>query len=128
MYSEDNSEINQLNMNYHSAGGPLSVEKFPWRPSISDDILLAAANKGLGLSDDLNGDKITGFTVAQTTSRNGVRVSSASAFLRPIRNRRNLHIALNATATRIIFEDFQAIGIQYIQVCPRFVLLCCLLL
>ncbi|KAK0079295.1 hypothetical protein PV326_008820, partial [Microctonus aethiopoides] len=115
MYSEDNSEINQLNTNYHSAGGPLSVEKFPWRPSISDDILLAAANKGLGLSDDLNGDKITGFTVAQTTSRNGVRVSSASAFLRPIRNRRNLHIALNATATRIIFEDFQAIGIQYIQ-------------
>lgn len=113
---EDNGDIDILDDKYHGTGGPLRVEKFPWRPSISDDIILAAEERGFGLSSDLNGDTITGFTIAQSTSKNGVRVSSASAFLRPIRNRRNLHIALNATVTKILIEGRKAVGVQYIQV------------
>ncbi|XP_044593925.1 glucose dehydrogenase [FAD, quinone]-like isoform X1 [Cotesia glomerata] len=115
MAMEDNGDIDILDDKYHSTGGPLRIEKFPWRPSISDDIIRAAEEQGFGLSSDLNGDTITGFTIAQSTSKNGVRVSSASAFLRPIRNRRNLHIALNATVTKILIEGRKAVGVQYIQ-------------
>lgn len=104
---------------YHSTGGLLTIERFPWKPAIADDILAAAAERGYPISEDLNGDQFTGFTVAQTTSRNGVRVSSASAYLRPVRHRRNLHISLNATATKIIIENNKAVGVQFYQVSIR---------
>ncbi|XP_066591994.1 glucose dehydrogenase [FAD, quinone]-like [Prorops nasuta] len=115
MCSENNTEINRVGRKYHSYGGMLAVERFPWQPKITRDIFRAAAERGYPLSEDLNGDQYTGFTVAQTNSRDGVRVSSASAFLRPVRHRKNLHVALNATATRIIIENFQAVGVEYIQ-------------
>ena len=115
MCSENNTELDRVDRGYHSSGGPLTVERFPWRPAISEDILSAAAERGYELTDDLNAAKVTGFTVAQTTSKDGVRVSSARAFLRPYRNRRNLDVALNATATKIIIEDLKARGVQYVQ-------------
>ncbi|GAB1862357.1 Glucose-methanol-choline oxidoreductase N-terminal domain-containing protein [Camponotus japonicus] len=115
MCSENNTEINRVGRKYHSTGGLLTVERFPWKPAIVDDILAAAVERGYSISEDLNGDQITGFSVAQTTSKNGVRVSSAAAFLRPFRHRRNLHIALNATVTKIIIENQKAVGVQFYQ-------------
>lgn len=116
MCSENNTEIHRVGRKHHSTGGLLTVERFPWKPEIADDILAAAAERGYPISQDLNGDQFTGFTVAQTTSKNGVRVSTASAYLRPRRNRCNLHVSLNATATKIIIENNKAVGVQFIQV------------
>ncbi|XP_018046200.1 PREDICTED: glucose dehydrogenase [FAD, quinone]-like [Atta colombica] len=115
MCSENNTEIDRVGRKYHSTGGLLTIERFPWKPAIADDILAAVAERGYPISEDLNGDQFTGFTVAQTTSKNGVRISSASAFLRPHRNRRNLHISLNATATKILIENQRAVGVQFFQ-------------
>lgn len=65
---------------------------------------------------DLNGRTHTGFAIAQTTSRNGSRLSTARAFLRPARNRPNLHIMLNSTATRILFdENKRAVGVEFVH-------------
>lgn len=114
--SENNTEIQRVGRKYHSTGGLLNVERFPWKPDLADDILAAAAERGYPISEDLNGDQFTGFTVAQSTSKDGVRISSAAAFLRPYRSRRNLQIALNATATKIIIENERAVGVQYYQV------------
>lgn len=111
--SENNTEINRVGKKFHATGGPLTVQRFPWQPAMTGDILDAAAERGYPLSEDLNGDRFTGFTVSQTNSRDGVRVSSASAFLRPVRHRRNLHVVLNATATKIIIENGKAVGVQY---------------
>ena len=116
MCMENNTELTRVGNKYHSAGGPLNVERFPWQPQITNDILRAAAERGYKLTEDLNGDQFIGFTVAQTNSRNGVRVSSSAAFLRPARDRRNLHIMLNATAARLIIENNKAVGIQYYKV------------
>lgn len=64
---------------------------------------------------DLNGRTHTGFAIAQTTSRNGSRLSTARAFLRPARNRSNLHIMLNSTATKILFDqNKQAVGVEFL--------------
>ncbi|XP_078033752.1 glucose dehydrogenase [FAD, quinone] isoform X2 [Augochlora pura] len=113
--SENNTEINRVGRKYHRTDGLLNVGRFPWRPAISDDILAAAAERGYPLSEDLNGDQYTGFTVAQTMNKNGVRQSASTAFLQPFRYRRNLQVALNATATKIIVENGKAVGVQYIQ-------------
>ncbi|XP_036151344.1 glucose dehydrogenase [FAD, quinone]-like isoform X1 [Monomorium pharaonis] len=115
MCSENNTEIHRVGRRYHSTGGLLTVERFPWKPPIADDILAAAAERGYPISEDLNGDQFTGFSVAQTTSKSGVRVSSASAFLRPVRHRRNLHVSLNAVATKIIIENNKAVGVEFYQ-------------
>lgn len=116
MCSENNTETHRVGRKYHSTGGLLTVERFPWKPPIADDILAAAVERGYSISEDLNGDQFTGFTVAQATSKNGVRVSSASAYLRSRRDRCNLHVALNATATKIIIENQKAVGVQFYQV------------
>jgi choline dehydrogenase-like flavoprotein len=51
---------------------------------------------------DLNGRNQTGFMLAQTTSKNGIRYSSNRAFIRIARNRPNLHILLNTTVTKVL--------------------------
>jgi len=48
-------------------------------------------------------------------TRNGLRCSSADAFLRPALERPNLTVLTHAQVTRIIFEDYRAIGIEYIK-------------
>ncbi|XP_076233661.1 glucose dehydrogenase [FAD, quinone] [Calliopsis andreniformis] len=113
--SENNTEINRVGPKYHSTDGLLNVERFSWRPDISKDILAAVTERGYPIPEDLNGDQITGFTVAQTMSKNGVRQSAATAFLRPFRYRRNLQIALNATVTKVIIENMKATGVEFYQ-------------
>lgn len=61
---------------------------------------------------DINGNNHTGFAIAQCTTFKGKRLSTARAFLRPARNRKNLHIMLNTTATRIIFNGKTAVGVE----------------
>lgn len=62
----------------------------------------------------MNGAYHTGFAIAQTTSRNGTRESTAKAFLRPFKNRRNLQILLNSTVTRVLINTStrQAYGVE----------------
>lgn len=83
-------------------------------------MLKAAEEVGLGVTEDLVGEKITGFTIAQTISRNGVRLSAPRAFLWPNRNRKNLHVALNAIATKIntikVDKNVKAKGITFVMV------------
>lgn len=92
------------------------MERFSWRPDISNDILAAAAEMGYPIPEELNGDQSTGFTVAQMMSKDGVRRSSATAFLRPFRDRRNLRVVTNATVTKIIVQEKKAVGVQYYKV------------
>ena len=61
----------------------------------------AAEEVGFGVTEDLVGDKITGFTVAQTISKNGVRTTAVRSYITPVADRKNLHVAINATVTKV---------------------------
>ncbi|XP_011867252.1 PREDICTED: glucose dehydrogenase [FAD, quinone]-like [Vollenhovia emeryi] len=113
--SEDNQQVNSMDYGFHGVGGPLTVMQFPYHPPLS--FALLEAGKELGYDTvDLNGRTHTGFAIAQTTSRNGSRLSTARAFLRPARNRPNLHIMLNSTATKILFdENNRAVGVEFVH-------------
>ncbi|XP_045461236.1 glucose dehydrogenase [FAD, quinone]-like [Harmonia axyridis] len=103
--SENNTEYGSLvDPKYHNRGGPMTVNRFPDTPPLAYDILKAAQELRYPVSDDLNGAQYSGFAVAQSNTRDGVRESSASAFLRPVRDRLNLHIMLNSTATKILID------------------------
>lgn len=55
--------------------------------------------------------------IAQTTSKSGVRMSSARAFLRPAQDRPNLHILLNTTVTKVLVhpKSKNAYGVEIID-------------
>lgn len=53
---------------------------------------------------DINAPTILGFSKVLATMRNGRRCSAAKAFLEPIAYRKNLHILLNAQATKVIIN------------------------
>lgn len=111
--SEDNEEAEQMDPGYHGVGGLLSVSRFPYHPPLSHAIIQAAMEQGYPVRD-LNGESNMGFMIAQTTTRNGSRLSSSKAFLRPVKNRPNLHVMLNSTVTRILINQTlkEAYGVE----------------
>ena len=64
---------------------------------------------------DGNGEFQTGFMIPQGTIRRGSRCSTSKAFLRPIRQRKNLHIAMHSTVTKIMIHPVtkKAEGVQF---------------
>lgn len=52
---------------------------------------------------------------AQGTVHRGMRFSTSRAFLRPVRNRPNLHVSIKSTVLKILFntDNKQATGVQF---------------
>ncbi|XP_017890529.1 glucose dehydrogenase [FAD, quinone]-like isoform X2 [Ceratina calcarata] len=114
--SENNTEIGTLvSSKYHTTGGPMTVQRFPYQPGFAWEILKASEEAGLGISDDLTGANLTGFAVTQTISRDGVRLTTAGAFIRPVAHRKNLHVATNALATKVTLVNNRAEGIEMLM-------------
>ncbi|XP_022186303.2 glucose dehydrogenase [FAD, quinone] [Nilaparvata lugens] len=114
--SEDNRNPYLARTKYHSKGGLLTVQESPWRTPLVLGFVKAGEELGYP-NRDINGEKQTGFMIAQGTIRRGSRCSTAKAFLRPVRMRRNLHIAMNAHATRILInpKTKRAYGVQFLR-------------
>lgn len=68
--SEDNTEIGTVaDPGYHGTGGPMTINRFPDKPELADEVLLAAKELGYPISNDLNGAQYSGFTIAQSFTR-----------------------------------------------------------
>ncbi len=98
---------------YHGVGGPLAVCDPPQPHPLADAYLAAADECGYRRNPDFNGATQEGFGYNQWTLRNGFRSSAATAYLRPARRRGNLTVITRAHATRILFSDTRATGVQY---------------
>ena len=106
------SEDNQRLVNaYHSYGGPLGVSYPVNPPPISFAFLRAAQEAGIPFNDDFNGASQDGIGHYQLTTRNAERSSTSSAFLKPIRSRRNLTVRTDAAALKIVVENGRASGV-----------------
>jgi choline dehydrogenase len=76
MKSEDNLQVAEMDRGFHGVGGPLSVMQFPHHPPLADAILQAGQELGYPSNVDLNGKALTGFVIAQTTSRSVLQSTS----------------------------------------------------
>nr|XP_026497751.1 glucose dehydrogenase [FAD, quinone]-like [Vanessa tameamea] len=103
--SENNRDQASKDSYYHSVNGPLTVERFSYTDI--NTVMLVAAFKEKGLPvKDLNEEDNFGTNIGLSTSRNGRRVSTNIAFIKPIRNeRKNLHIITNAHVTKINIDS-----------------------
>ncbi|XP_047999289.1 glucose dehydrogenase [FAD, quinone]-like [Leguminivora glycinivorella] len=95
--------IDDNNVKYHGTGGYLHVEKTPIHP-LESLILKAASETGIEVKEDLNTENQIGIAKSYTTTKNGIRQSTARAFLNPLKNRPNLHVVKNALATKVLFK------------------------
>jgi choline dehydrogenase len=68
---------------------------------------------GIPANPDLNGASQHGVALSQVTQHRGRRASTAHAFLKPIRRRKNLTVLTGAQATRIVLDGERAIGVEY---------------
>lgn len=99
---------------WHGAGGPVHVTDIARAAHpLSHAYLRAGEQAGLAFNPDLNGATIEGVGLYQITTRNGLRLSAARAYLWPARRRPNLRIATQALATRILLEGRRAVGVEY---------------
>jgi choline dehydrogenase-like flavoprotein len=104
------------NTPYHSTGGYLTVGEAPYHTPLAAAFVEAGVEMGYE-NRDLNGEKQTGFMIAQGTIRRGSRCSTAKAFLRPARLRPNLHIAMFSHVTKILIDPITkiAFGVEFLR-------------
>jgi 4-pyridoxate dehydrogenase len=98
---------------YRGGEGPLTVRRSRYADPLIDAYAAAGVAAGYPQTDDYNGAQQEGFGRSQMTIRNGRRCSAAVAYLRPALARPNLEIAVEALATRILFEGGRAAGVEY---------------
>lgn len=96
-------------------GGPLKVTPYPQRNRLGEAVLDACKSLGLRRLEDINRLDHEGAAYLTYTIANGQRQSAASAFLKPVRKRRNLTVLTDTVVKRVLFEGTRAIGVQCIQ-------------
>ena len=97
---------------FHGTGGPLSVQDLRYTNPLSERFIEAAEQAGYPRTDDFNGPRQRGFGYYQVTQRDGVRWSTASAYLQPARERENLTVLTHAMAEQLVFDGDQVVGAQ----------------
>ncbi len=104
------------NSPYHGRGGYLSIEHFRVQSPITDVAEQAARELGI-YNEDVNGVTQVGFTRTQANIRDGLRDSSAKAFLRPAKRRPNFHISINSRVTKVLINPTtkMAEGVEFLK-------------
>jgi choline dehydrogenase len=98
---------------YHGAEGPVWASDIGVPHPLVEALIDSAGKLGIARNDDFNGPVQEGVGYYQLTTHNGLRCSTAVAYLRPARRRVNLEVRTDAHATRIVFDGRRATGVAY---------------
>lgn len=99
---------------YRGASGPLATNagnrmKNPLYKAFVD----AGSEAGYITTQDPNGHMQEGFGPMHMTVKDGVRWSTANAYLKPAMSRPNLTVVTHALTRRVLLEGKRAIGVEY---------------
>lgn len=117
--AEDNRNVDHegIDPHYHGVGGYQTVEFFPYQDQNVFPVLNAFQEVGLKRLDQ-NTEQTLGTMLLQFHTRDGERLSSNGAFIRPIRRKRkNLTVQTNAHVARILIDPKTktAYGVEYVN-------------
>ncbi|MEO9527783.1 choline dehydrogenase [Roseibium sp.] len=109
------SETNAEGANaYRGGDGPLHVSGMTDSAHpLCAQFLKAGEQAGFRVNPDFNGADQEGVGYYQITARDGLRMSTARAYLARSRKRGNVSIRTHAHTTRLILEDGRATGVVY---------------
>ncbi|RUU40777.1 alanine-phosphoribitol ligase [Mesorhizobium sp. M6A.T.Ca.TU.002.02.2.1] len=110
------AENNQRYANdFHGDQGPLGVSN-PIAPlPICEAYFRAGQEMGIPFNPDFNGVTQEGVGYYQLTQKNARRSSASVAYLRPIRERKNLTVRTDVLVTRIVVDKGRAIGVETVD-------------
>ncbi|HEX8012822.1 MAG TPA: choline dehydrogenase [Casimicrobiaceae bacterium] len=98
---------------FHGFGGPLWRSPIRRRHELIEAVIAAGIEIGIPRNDDFDGATQEGVGYYHLATRNGWRCSTADAYLKPARNRRNLRVETGVRVTGVSFEARRAIGVTY---------------
>jgi choline dehydrogenase-like flavoprotein len=100
---------------YRGGAGPLGTQWAKTRDPLYEAWIDAGKAAGIPHTADYNGKSAEGFGNSQYTIRDGRRASTANAYLRPARRRRNLTVVTGAQVTRVLTRGTRATGVEYVK-------------
>ncbi|MBL4786237.1 MAG: choline dehydrogenase [Cohaesibacteraceae bacterium] len=99
---------------YRGSDGPLATNNGnDMQNPLYQAFIQAGVEAGYSYTADYNGYQQEGFGPMHMTVKDGVRWSSYNAYIKPVRDRKNLTIIRNATTHKILIEDCVAKGVRY---------------
>ncbi len=99
---------------YRGADGPLHTSAGnEMQNPLYIAFIEAGKQAGYGETADYNGHRQEGFGPMHMTVKDGVRWSTANAYLKPVLGRPNLEVVTKALTRRVLFEGKRASGVEY---------------
>jgi len=98
---------------YSERQAPLPIRPVRHPHRVTKAFVRAATAVGMRFNDNYNQGEQDGVGYAWMTQRLGLRASAATAFLKPLRNRRNVQIQSGATVDRIDIDGGRARRVHY---------------
>ncbi len=110
------SENNERGANeLHGVGGALNVADLRETHPLSHVLEAAAVQAGVLRNPDFNGTQQAGVGFYQVTQKDGQRMSTARAYLKPVLSRPNLTVITEAQATKLTFAGKRVTGVTYVK-------------
>ncbi|MFT5658593.1 MAG: choline dehydrogenase [Gammaproteobacteria bacterium] len=109
------SETNSAGGNdFRGDSGPLYVNDVSrqYHP-LTKTFLQAGQQRGFSYNADFNGEQQEGLGYYQITTKNGLRMSAARAYLHPALKRDNCQLVTHAQVNRLLFRNNRAYGVEY---------------
>ena len=98
---------------YRGGDGPLATRRGERVSPLYQAFIEAGRQAGYPVSEDLNGEFGEGFGAFDMTVKDGIRCSTARAYLRPAMSRPNIKVVPHALTRRILFEGRRAVGVEF---------------
>ncbi|TXH63051.1 MAG: choline dehydrogenase [Thiothrix sp.] len=101
---------------YRAQAGPLSVNNGnQMQNPLYRTFIEAGVQAGYLSTEDYNAEQQEGFGPMHMTVKNGLRWSTANAYLKPALKRPNLQVITQAMTQRILFEGKRAVGVSFLK-------------
>src|SRR5262245_55810813 len=99
---------------FHGSNGPIPVRRYTRQTllPVQEAFYRACLDAGFPTDPDMNDPQSTGLGFWPLNNLDGLRISTALAYLHPARHRLNLTIRPHVLARRIIFQGTRAIGVE----------------
>ncbi len=95
--------------------GPIGVTSLKHFDELADGFIEASQEAGFEYVEDYNDGHYEGAAYLQYSTRRGFRSSSSVGYLRPARNRSNLHVMVNGLVSRVVIEGRRATGVEVLR-------------
>ncbi|MBN9516003.1 MAG: GMC family oxidoreductase N-terminal domain-containing protein [Alphaproteobacteria bacterium] len=100
---------------HHGGSGEWRVEQMRVKWDVLDAVTKAATEMGVPTTQDFNTGDNEGVGYFHVNQKRGLRMSVATAFLKPVLNRPNLRLETGVLVEKIVFEGKRAVGVQFRQ-------------